>query len=211
MSATAPFGFRPVRHTDGSCWNGQTIACVPASGTAIFVGDVLEFNGSASTGTIAGIDTEGLPTAIRCTATAVGQKIAGVVVGFSPDPNALGQKHMGAAAADVRIAYVAPATPNTVFEVTADEGTAQVDAADIMLNTALVTTAGSTTTGISGMKIDGNAVATTATLPVRIIGMSKRVGNSLNTATVATASGGCVFDVIFNTSQFATNAVGVAT
>ena len=209
MSATAPFGFRPVRHTNGSPWNGQTIACVPASGTAIFIGDLVAFNGSAGTTTINGLDTEGLPTVIRATGTAVGQDAAGVVVGFQPEPTNLSRLYMGASAADVKVAYVVPATPDMVFEVVADESTAQIDAADIMLNTALVTTAGSTVTGRSNMMIDGNAVATTSTLPVRVIGMSKRIGNSLNTATVATTSGGCAFEVIFNTSKFADNAVGI--
>ena len=54
MSTTAPFGLRPVRHTDGSPWNGQTIACVPASGTAIFLGDIVAFNGSAATAAVSG-------------------------------------------------------------------------------------------------------------------------------------------------------------
>ena len=213
MSTTAPFGFRPVRHTDGSPWNGQTIACVPASGTAIFIGDLVAFNGSAATGSVGGVDAAGLPTVIRATGTAVGQDAAGVVVGFAPEPANLNRLHMGAVAADVKVAYVAPVTPNTVFEVVADEsGTVfATTMADVMMNHALVTTAGSTVTGRSNMMVQAGSAATTSTLPVRVIGVSKRVGNAVQTATttIATTSGGVVLDIIFNTSKFATNSVGI--
>ncbi len=95
MSTTAPFGFRPVRNINGSPWNGQTIACVPASGTAIFVGDIVNFDGSAATANVGGVDVVGLPTVIRCNTTNTGQNIAGVVVGFMPEPANLSRTHMG--------------------------------------------------------------------------------------------------------------------
>lgn len=217
MSTTAPFGFRPVRHTNGAPWNGQTIACVPASGTAIYVGDIVAFNGSANTSAltncVGGAEAVGYPTVIRAANTATGQDIAGVVVGFAPEFSNLTRNYMGAAAADVKIAYVVPATPDIVFETVVDEsGTVfATTMADVMMNHPTVTTAGSTVTGRSGMMIQGGGSATTSTLPVRVIGVSKRVGNAVQTATttIATTSGGVVVDVIFNTSKFATNAVGI--
>jgi hypothetical protein len=213
MSTTAPFGFRPVRNINGSPWNGQTIACVPASGTAIFVGDIVNFDGSAATANVGGVDVVGLPTVIRCNTTNTGQNIAGVVVGFMPEPANLSRTHMGAAATDVKVALVAPATIDTVFEAVVDEsGTVFATThADVMMNHSLVTTAGSTVTGRSNMMVQGGSANTTATLPVRVLGVSKRLGNTVQSATttIATTTGGVVVDVIFNTSKFAPNSVGV--
>jgi hypothetical protein len=213
MSTTAPFGFRPVRNINGSPWNGQTIACVPASGTAIFVGDIVSFNGSAATANVGGVDVVGLPTVIRATGTAVGQDIAGVVVGFMPEPANLNRTHMGAVAADVKVALVAPATIDTVFESVVDEsGTVFATThADVMMNHALVTTAGSTVTGRSNMMVQGGSANTTATLPVRVLGFSKLLCNTVQSAstTIATTTCWVIVDVIFNTSKFAPNSVGI--
>ena len=45
------------------------------------------------------------------------------------------------------------------------------------LNGQFTTTAGSTTTGASGMQLDSSGLATTATLPIKIVGFPNRPDN----------------------------------
>jgi hypothetical protein len=61
------------------------------------------------------------------------------------------------------------------------------------------------------MMVQGGSANTTATLPVRVLGVSKRLGNTVQSATttIATTTGGVIVDVIFNTSKFAPNSVGI--
>jgi len=62
------------------------------------------------------------------------------------------------------------------------------------------TTAGSTVTGTSGMEIISTLVAATTTHPLRIVGLSKRVDNNLNTGGAGTDN--AKFLVRFNQHAF---------
>lgn len=205
----APFGFRPVRMLDGSPWNGAvTPMVIPAAdGTATFIGDVVNFTAAASLAgvTANGLNLEGIPNVIRSGSGTIGQNTAGVVVGFLPDPSNLSLKHR--AASTLRVALVCLAD-GVVFEVQEDADTTPLAAADANLNCSYTTTAGSTTTGVSGMELDSSAKAVTATLPVRLLGLSKRLGNAFNTG--GSNVDQAVWEVYFNTSQQKPNIVGVA-
>jgi hypothetical protein len=123
----------------------------------------------------------------------------GVVVGFKPNPDNLMHKHR--AASTDRITYVVPITQDVVFSIQEDADTTPITAAEIGLNSlVLQTQAGSATTGLSGMELDSSTVNTTNTFPVKIIGLSKRVGNAFNTA--GSGSDQAVFDVVFNFQGF---------
>ena len=204
----APFGFRPVRHTNGSAWNGQTVACLVDSGdgTAIFVGDIVKPAGSSGIAgqVVAGMDVEGMMTVILDTSTTTGQTILGVVTGFSVDPTNRSLKHR--AASTSRIAYVCT-DPTVVYQVQEDALVTPVAGASVGLCAAIVNTAGNTTTGVSKQVLDSDSVNTTATLPLKILGLSKIVGNALNTggAGVDTAT----FDVVFNTGYLMPNIAGL--
>lgn len=193
----APSGFRPVRRLSGQPLGGFLKAYVPSGdATAVFIGDLVKYDGSSGAAgtTVAGEDMEGVPSVIRCPigdwdaipvdGTAgdganIGS-IAGVVVGFKPDPDNLTLKHR--AASTNRIVYICPIDGDVVWEIQEDADTTPLAAADVNLNVAMVQTqAGSAVTGLSGMELDSSSKATTNTLPVRLLGLSKRVGNAFNT------------------------------
>lgn len=199
-------GFKPVRHLNGSPYNGQhELFLVPSSdGTAIFVGDIVKQAGSSGTaGTVvAGMDCEGMPTAIIASAGTTGQDILGVVVGFLVDPTDLTKKHR--AASTNRVAMVCT-DPSVVYEVREDAVGSNIAAGDIGTNVPYTTTAGSATTGVSAMEIDSSAVATAATLPWKLIGLSKKVGNAFGLS--STDHG--MFEVVLNTGIRMPNVAGV--
>ncbi len=192
----APFGFRPKKTLNGGDWKGLVRTCyIPSSdNTAVFVGDVVKFNGASGAAglTISGMDMEGVPQVIVVASGTVTTDIAGVVVGFYPDPDNLMRKHR--AASTNRAVMICP-VPNVVFEVQEDALVTPVAAASVGLNAGFTLTAGGTLSGVSAFALDSDSVNTNATLPIRILGLSKRVGNALNTggAGVDTAT----FDVAF--------------
>jgi hypothetical protein len=93
-----------------------------------------------------------------------------------------------------------------VYEIQEDAAGTPIASTSVFLNCSLITTAGSTTTGLSGMMLDSSAVATTATLPVKVLGLSKRVDNTLSTGTTDFAK----WEVMFNTGAYAPNIAGLA-
>lgn len=204
--ASAPKGLVPVRHMNGSPWNQQVQAFLHSSGdsVAIYVGDPVKAAGSSgAAGTIvAGQDCEGMMTAARDTAGTSAVSTIGVAVGFSPDPTNLMKRHC--AASENRIVYVVT-DPTVIYEVQEDAATTPIAAASVGLNVSLVTTAGSTTTGNSGMILDSDSVATTSTLPLKVLGLSKQVGSTLSTATNDYAK----FEVVFNQMYWGQPGVGV--
>jgi hypothetical protein len=172
-------GFRPVKTLTGSPYNGQgEIAFIPASDSSVvMVGDAVKLLGDARAAT-------GVPTVTRVSA---GTDIAlGVVVGilFSgvgdiqnvPPVTDLNTPVYRRASTD---RYVLVCTdPNVIYE--AQYLTQSVAAATITANVGLNgswdVTAGSTTSGASGMSIAALS-ATTATLPLKVVGFPNRPDN----------------------------------
>lgn len=202
-----PRGFVPVKDLNGSPWNGAVNPYLCEASNAIYVGDVVYLTGdSGDAGVVVnGIDVEGIATIDRVTTvTDVTQKPVGVVVGFLPLATNLALNYK-AADATKRIALVAD-DPNTIFEVQEDADTTPIAAASIGLLTDYTLTAGNTATGLSGMELDSNAVATTVTLTVRVLGLSKRPDNAFNTA--GAGSDNAKFLVKFNVHAYAPNVIG---
>lgn len=68
--------------------------------------------------------------------------------------------------------------PDQMFVVQADE--ADIDAqTDILLNADIVATAGNSSYKISRHELDSSTIATTATLPLKVLGVEPRVDNAL--------------------------------
>lgn len=172
-NSDAAFGFRPVNRS-GSPYNAATLRCaIPASdGTATFVGDAVKLHGSGSS------DSEGsFPTVIQC---AAGDPVFGVVVSFEADP-ATSLEDQYRKASTLRYCQVVPAS-EAYFEVQADDDTSTLAATSIGLNANFIVAAGSTVTGMSGMELDSNTAATTATLDLQIVGMIPRPDNEVGVA-----------------------------
>ena len=158
MATTAtPNGLRPVNKIGGVPDAGSTRLIKIASGYAanIFTGDVVK---NVSSGTIEK-DT-GTTTATPC----------GIFMGCTYTDPGSSQKVFksywptGTVASDA-FAYVSD-DPNQLFQIQSDETLAQTTLGN---NAAIVQGAGSTTTGVSAVSLDGSTVATTSTLPLRII------------------------------------------
>lgn len=172
-------GFRPVKHLNGSPYNGQAnLYFVPSSNSdVIMVGDLVKLAGDGRSPT-------GVPTVARH-AGGASEAALGVVVGIlfegvgdvqnMPPVNDLNTPVYRRASTD-RYLLVADAA-DIVLE--AQTSGATLATADFGQNCQVAVTAGSTTSGASGMTIDLGNKGSTATLPLKIIGMPSRPDNNI--------------------------------
>lgn len=153
-------GLTPIKHLDGSPWNGATrrYCILAADGTATFVGDAVTHGGTS--------DANGVPA---CVQAAAGGVICGVIVAFEPNPDTLTQLHRPAS--QLRYCQVCDA-PDVIFEIQEDN-TATFAITMIGENADLVVAAGNTTTGLSGMQLN-TIDHKTATAQLRILGVVQR-------------------------------------
>jgi hypothetical protein len=172
-------GFKPVKHINGSPWNGQTNLYFAASGNAdtIMVGDAVKLAGDARA-------PSGAPTVARCGATDVP---VGVVVGILFTGVGDVANVPPVTSIDTPVYRVASTNryllvcddPTVVYEVqyAGTSVAAATITANVGLNGQFTTTAGSTSSGASGMQLDSAGLATTATLPLKIVGFPNRPDN----------------------------------
>jgi hypothetical protein len=172
-------GFRPVKHITGAPYNGQagTYFVPAANADVIMVGDVVKLAGDGRAPT-------GVPTVARHAGGAT-EAAVGVVVGILftgvgdaqniPPVTDLNTPVYRRTLTD-RYLLVADA-PDLVFE--AQTSGATFATADIGSNCEVDVTAGSTTSGSSGMAIDLANKGTTATLPLKIVGFPYRPDNQI--------------------------------
>lgn len=192
-------GLKPHSYLSGSPWNGKVREyLVPAAdGTALFVGDaVIPYTSAGAAGVVVnGRDCEGMPTCVQATATDI---MLGVVVGFLPNQDNLMLKHR--AASTNRIALVVD-DPQVIFEIEEINSGTALTAAEVGLNTRISVGAGNTTTGLSGMVLDNGQEVTTATEPLRILGLVKRPDNNYGL--------GAKWMVLLNDHMFRAGVAGV--
>jgi len=172
-------GFRPVKTINGGPYNGQAnLYFVPSSdSTVIMVGDAVKLAGDARAAT-------GAPTVTRAGAT---DAPVGIVVGIlftgvgdltnMPPVNDLNTPVYRRASTD-RYLLVCD-DPSVVYEVqyAGTSVAAATITANVGQNGQFTTTAGSTASGSSGMQLDSSGLATTATLPLKIVGFPNRPDN----------------------------------
>jgi hypothetical protein len=191
-NVSRPAGLRPVKHINGSAWNGATevFALLAADSTVVGVGDIVNWGGTA--------DANGVASITRATADA-GLPV-GVVVGFVPDYSNLAIPGQYRAASTARYAFVC-VDPTVVYEVQAGASTAITA---IGMNMGMNYTAVNTATGLSAMTALGGAGATTNTLPLKVIGVAQRpdqdMADPLNWK----------LQVLLNTANMAGNTTGVS-
>lgn len=169
-------GFRPVKHITGAPYNGQANLYFLDSGNSdvVMVGDVVKLAGSSRA-------PSGAPTVARhaggATEAAVGVVVSILFTGVGDTSNVPPVTSLDTpvyrAASTNRYVLVAD-DPTVVFE-------AQCNGAfvvgDVGQNAEVDVTAGSTSTGASGMSIDIGNKGTTATLPLKIVGFPNRPDN----------------------------------
>lgn len=174
-NANRPSGLSPVKHLITGDFNGQgNIYQIAAADTnAYAIGDPVASSGSG--------DANGVPGVTLATA-GTGNAIRGVVLGLGTseggifNPNNLNStiRPSGAQATDW-YAIVAD-DPNIVFEVQEVNSGTAFTASSIGLNANLVS--GANNGFQSGWQVSNVGAATTNTLQVRLLGLSRRIDNS---------------------------------
>lgn len=149
-----PFGFVPIKHLDGSEYNGQTnLYSIDASQAEMFKNQLVVMGGSA--------DTDGVPTVVPV-AAGTGEPIVGSIVSFEADREDQGKTSNPASTA--ARCLVADA-PDIIFEAQATT----FAAADSGQNAAVVNPGtGSSVTGNSNSEVNG-ATYTAATEQIRVL------------------------------------------
>lgn len=161
------FGLKPVRMADSSAYAGTVdMFYVPASdGTALYIGDPVLIAGSA--------DAAGVASVARAAAAGA---ITGVVVGFADSAS----MELGYRAASTAAYVLVAHGQDTLFEIQEDAVGGAIAAADIGLNADIIVAAGSAYTKRSGVMLDTSTKATTATLPLKIVGLAQRPDNEMS-------------------------------
>jgi hypothetical protein len=171
-TVSAPYGLRPVNLIGGQVYAGSTRLMKIASeyNTDIFYGDVVKL---VSSGTVEK-DTG------TTTATPVGVFLGCVYTNPTTKQRLQTQYWPANTVATDAQAYVVDDS-DVLFKVAAVSGTTVVAfyaQTVVGSNAPLVQNAGSTTTGDSAVAINGASVATTASLPIRIIDVVPDTANS---------------------------------
>lgn len=145
---TGAFGLRPIRHFNGAPWNGATIPCYCSASyaTALYIGDPILISA-----TQAEADATARYPTIQKSAGTNGIIVLGAIVSFDPNPLDLTKQYRPASTE--RIAHCC-IDPSVVYEIRGDGGGTPVDYWIWMNANMIATTAGDTTTGLSGMQLD---------------------------------------------------------
>lgn len=168
-------GFRPVKHLNGSPFNGQVNRyMISASDTAATnVGDLVQLSTDAALVDTAGF---GVYPCVERIGSGTAVPILGAIVGFEVDYSNLNTGNYRAASTR-RIALVADAT-DLIFAAPQDGAGGVVAAASVGLNVAInLGTAQTAAPWASGMSVDSSTVAVTATLPLQIVGVTAAPDN----------------------------------
>jgi hypothetical protein len=166
-NTSRPNGFKPVKHQNGSPFNGQCnqYTLLAADGTAVYIGDPVKLSGTADS--VYG-------NAPSVALAAAGDAIVGIVVGFAALPTNLNVDGTGRAASTLRTVFVADAT-DLVFEVETSNGTPAITDIGLNINHAVGTP--SSTMARSGATVDMATKATTAALTFKLRGFVPRDDN----------------------------------
>lgn len=196
-------GFRPVKHFNGSAWNGQVNRyMISASDSQVTnVGDFVQL--SDNNALVDDIGGMGVYPAVERIGSGTAVPIVGVVVGFQVDYSNLNTGGSYRPASTRKVVLVADAS-DTIFAGPQDGTGGVVAAESVGLNVAInLGTAASAVPFASGMSVDSSTVATTATLPLQIVGVTAAPDND-----VTSTSRPAEILVRVNTSAF--NAAGIA-
>lgn len=194
-------GFRPVKHMNGSPFNGQVNRyMISASDSAATnVGDFVQLSDNNAL-----VDQQGFGVypAVERIGSGTAVPIVGVIVGFEVDYSNLNTGNYRAASTR-RIALVAD-SPDLLFSGPQDGTGGVVAAASVGLNVAInLGTASTSAPYASGMSVDSSTVATTSTLPLQILGVTASPDND-ETSTSRPA------ELLVRINTHAFNAAGLA-
>ena len=177
-NANKPTGLSPVQYLNGSPWNGQArlYSIAYNYGTALAVGDPVQSSGTADTNGVPGVVLYGGSGAIRGVIVGIGRS-----EGLIANPNNLNSTIYPASGDGVNAPWYAMVVddPNVIFEVQEHANGTQLAATDIGMNTTLQS--GTNNGYYSGWTLSSATdatPATTATLPIRLMGLKRSIDNA---------------------------------
>jgi hypothetical protein len=185
------FGLRPVKHINGSSWNGLTEKCWVGSdyGVALYIGDPVMINNDASACDAAALYT-GVELSIPVTPTAA--PIYGVVTSIDSSAD-ISDKYVKKPASVDSFLNVC-VDPTVIYHIRDNGGGTPSNAWPFLNAWLIAATAGSDLTGLSGVALNGTqAPAITQTLPVTIIRLANLPDNEM--------ADYAIWEVLINTHQ----------
>lgn len=175
-NANAPFGLRPIAD-NGTPWSGQgRLVYFPSTeGNNIFLGDPLV--------PLGGSDANGVP-AVGLASAGGGATVLGGFIGLSNGPAGSGytllQSQLPYRTASVVAYGFVCDDPNQLYTIQEDSvGGAVPSATAGFANADLVSGAGNTNTYLSGWLLDSSTLATTSTLQLRVLGLTRGPDNAI--------------------------------
>lgn len=167
-----PNGASPVRSGDANPFTSQaTLYWIPS-------GDTSQYNIGDFVKSAEGVDTVYGAPKITKSATSTSGAQRGVIVGFYVDPNNLTVNNVPATKTHDYYAMVID-DPAVVFEMT-DDGitTASLTTATVGQNCGFTVANPTSPAPVSATVITSSTIATTATLPLKIVGIRQIPGNA---------------------------------
>lgn len=192
----APFGLKPIRHLDGSPWNGATkkFLVEDAYNTAVFVGDPVAMTGAAGSDDALGHYS---PVGVISGNTDA-EVITGVVTSIEPILTDLSKTYIPASTGG----YVNVCIDPSVVYIIQDDASATLGGASIGANALIVSGSGSTVTGLSAFELDAaETPAADASYNCTILGVYNKEGNVIGD--------NCIWEIVLNTSFNYDNSLGV--
>lgn len=170
-----PSGLTPVKYVGGGEWNGQANLYSIAAGYAVelAIGDPVISSGTADANGVPGIALAAATGAIRGVIVGLGK-----TEGLIANPSNLDSTKRPAADPAAWYAMVVD-DPNVVFEIQEQSNGTALAATEVGLNQVpILAAAGSYMSGWQLASASGATPATTATLPLRLLGLSRKPGNA---------------------------------
>jgi len=174
-NANRPSGFTPVQYLNGAAWNGQarTYSIAASYSTALYIGDPVISSGTSDANGVPGIAIGATTGALRGVIVGLGK-----YEGLMANPSNLDITYRPASDPAVWYAMVVD-DPNVLFELQEESNGTQLAATEVGLNT--ISKSGTGSGYISGWQLPsttGATAATTATLQLRLFGLSRKPNNA---------------------------------
>lgn len=165
VNVDRPNGLKPVGTLSGGDWTASIRTfTLDAGHSAIYVGDLVQMTSDGYLDVYAAGE----------------EQVIGVCVGVEVNRGLhAATEHPGYMPANVAGKIRVATDPLLLMEIQEDGLVDPLELADIGANVEIIDGGGSTVTGMSGMEINSDTHNTTATLPLKLIGLVDRADNQL--------------------------------